>query len=205
MIANRIHIFPYRQTYTRGITMTEKVDFTNFLPEENKVEISQVKDVSEASNRYLQIESEILSLENDIKRKKSELQQMNDSIVQMMEQRGVKEIKLTSGEAISYKPFYKASITKDNETECFGWLEKNNHGELIKNIVSVRFGKGDNDQASKLVEDLEQNGLAPDQKRKVEPMTLNAFVGEQINKGTDLPTDIFNVYMGNKVKIKKGK
>ena len=185
--------------------MTEKVDFTNFLPEENKVEISEVKDVSEASNRYLQIESEILSLENDIKRKKSELQQMNDSIVQMMEQRGVKEIKLTSGEAISYKPFYKASITKDNETECFGWLEKNNHGELIKNIVSVRFGKGDNDQASKLVEDLEQNGLAPDQKRKVEPMTLNAFVGEHINKGTDLPTDIFNVYMGNKVKIKKGK
>ena len=69
----------------------------------------------------------------------------------------------------------------------------------------MRFGKGDNDQASKLVEDLEQNGLAPDQKRKVEPMTLNAFVGEQINKGTDLPTDIFNVYMGNKVKIKKGK
>ncbi len=166
--------------------MTEKVDFTNFLPEENKVEISEVKDVSEASNRYLQIESEILSLENDVKRKKSELQQMNDSIVQMMEQRGVKEIKLTSGEAISYKPFYKASITKDNETECFGWLEKNNHDELIKNIVSVRFGKGDNDQASKLVEDLEQNGLAPDQKRKVEPMTLNAFVGEQINKGTDL-------------------
>lgn len=185
--------------------MTEKVDFTNFLPEENKVEISEVKDVSEASNRYLQIESEILSLENDLKRKKSELQQMNDSIVQMMEQRGVKEIKLTSGEAISYKPFYKASITKDNEAECFGWLEKNNHDELIKNIVSVRFGKGDNDQASKLVEDLEQNGLAPDQKRKVEPMTLNAFVGEQINKGTDLPIDIFNVYMGNKVKIKKGK
>ena len=112
--------------------MTEKVDFTNFLPEENKVEISEVKDVSEASNRYLQIESEILSLENDVKRKKSELQQMNDSIVQMMEQRGVKEIKLTSGEAISYKPFYKASITKDKEADCFEWLEKNNHGELIR-------------------------------------------------------------------------
>ena len=98
--------------------MTEKVDFENFLPEEEtKVEISEVKDVSEASNRFLQIESEILALENDVKRKKAELQQMNDSIVQLMEQRGVKEIKLTSGDAISYKPFYKASITKDNETE----------------------------------------------------------------------------------------
>jgi myo-inositol catabolism protein IolC len=186
--------------------MTEKVDFTNFLPEEEtKLDISEVKDVSEASNRYLKIESEILSLENDIKIKKSELQQMNDSIVQLMEQRGVKEIKLTSGEAISYKPFYKASITKDKEADCFEWLEKNNHGELIKNIVSVRFGKGDNDQATRLVEDLEQNGLAPDQKRKVEPMTLNAFVGEQINAGADLPLETFSVFTGNKVKIKKGK
>ena len=37
--------------------MTEKVDFTNFLPEEEtKLDISEVKDVSEASNRYLKIE-----------------------------------------------------------------------------------------------------------------------------------------------------
>ena len=186
--------------------MTEKVDFENFLPEEEtKVEISEVKDVSEASNRFLQIESEILALENDVKRKKAELQQMNDSIVQLMEQRGVKEIKLTSGDAISYKPFYKASITKDNETEAFAWLEKNNHSELIKNIVSVRFGKGENETANQLINDLEQSGLAPDQKRKVEPMTLNAFVGEQINKGSDLPLETFKVFMGNKVKIKRGK
>ena len=32
-------------------------------------------------------------------------------------------------DAISYKPFYKASITKDNETEAFAWLEKNNHSD----------------------------------------------------------------------------
>lgn len=186
--------------------MTEKVDFTNFIPEENNnVDISEVSDISEASNRYLKIESEILALENDVKRKKAELQQMNDSLVQLMEQRGVKEIKLTSGDAISYKPFYKGSITKDKEAEAFAWLENNNHGELIKNIVSVRFGKGDNDQASKLVEDLEQNGLYPDQKRKVEPMTLNAFIAEQINSGKDLPIETFSVFMGNKVKIKKGK
>ena len=74
--------------------MTEKVDFTNYLPEEeNKsVDISEVKDVSEASNRFLKIESDILALEDQVKRKKAELMQMNDSIVQLMESRGVKEI-----------------------------------------------------------------------------------------------------------------
>ena len=101
--------------------------------------------------------------------------------------------------------FFKGSITREKEAEAFKWLEDNNHGELIKNIVSIRFGKGDNEQASKLIEDLEQNGLAPDQKRKVEPMTLNAFIGEQINSGKELPIEVFSVFMGNKVKIKKGK
>jgi hypothetical protein len=191
----------------KGITMTEKVDFTNYLPEEenNTVEISEVKDVSQASNKFLQIESEILALEQQAKTKKQELQQMNDAIVQLMEQRGVKEIKLTNGDAVSFKPFFKGSITREKEAEAFKWLEENNHGELIKNIVSIRFGKGDNDQASKLINDLEQSGLAPDQKRKVEPMTLNAFIGEQINSGKELPIETFSVFMGNKVKIKKGK
>jgi hypothetical protein len=169
----------------KGITMTEKVDFTNYLPEEEKksVDISEVKDVSEASNRFLKIESDILALEDQVKRKKAELMQMNDSIVQLMESRGVKE----------------------KEVEAFGWLEENGHGDLIKNIVSVRFGKGENDNASRLIEDLEQNGLTPDQKRKVEPMTLNAFLGEQIKTGKDVPTETFGVYMGYKVKIKRGK
>ena len=88
--------------------MTEKVDFTNYLPEENdnKVEISEVKDVSEASNKFLKIESDILALEHQVKQKKNELLQMNDSIVQLMESRGVKEIKLTNGDAVSFKPFF---------------------------------------------------------------------------------------------------
>jgi hypothetical protein len=187
--------------------MTGKVDFTNLLPEEEKktVDISEVKDVSDASNQYLSIESEINGLEDQLKRKKAELMQMNDAIVQLMDQRGVKEIKLTNGDAVSYKEFYRGTITKEKESDAFSWLEENGHGDLIKNIVSIRFGKGENDNAAKLIEDLEQNGLAPDQKRKVEPMTLNAFIGEQIKSGKALPTDTFGIWMGNKVKIKRGK
>jgi hypothetical protein len=192
----------------KGITMTGKtVDFRDFLLEDEKsnVDITEVKDVSVAANNYLKIESDILSLEDQVKRKKAELLQTNDAIVQLMEQRGVKEIKLTSGDAVSYKSFVKASITKDKESDAFKWLQDNGHGDVIKNIVSVRFGKGEDQNANKLIDDLEQNGLSPDQKRKVEPMTLIALVGEQINLGKDIPLETFSVFMGNKVKIKKGK
>jgi len=189
------------------LEMSEKVDFLSYLNGDVKkeVKITEVKDVSTASNNYLKIESDILALENQIKSKKAELQQMNDSIVQLMEQRGVKEIKLMNGDAVSFKPFFKGSITKDNEREAFEWLENNNLGDIIKNIVSVRFGKGDNEVAIDLIQDLEKQGLSPDQKRKVEPMTLNALIGEQINDGKAFPLELFSVYLGNKVKIKRGK
>jgi len=189
------------------LEMSKKVDFISYLNGDVKkeVKITEVKDVSTASNNYLKIESDLLALENQIKSKKAELQQMNDSIVQLMEQRGVTEIKLMNGDAVSFKPFFKGSITKDNEREAFEWLENNNLGDIIKNIVSVRFGKGDNEVAIDLIQDLEKQGLSPDQKRKVEPMTLNALIGEQINDGKAFPLELFSVYLGNKVKIKRGK
>tara|TARA_R100001591_G_scaffold29685_2_gene40622 strand:+ start:2212 stop:2787 length:576 start_codon:yes stop_codon:yes gene_type:complete len=190
----------------KGIIMTEKVDFTNYLEEkQDTVDIAEVEDISEVANAYLKVESEILNLENDTKNKKKELQQINDRIVELMEKRGVKEIKLLNGDAVSFKEFYRGSITKDNEAEAFKWLEDNGHGDLIKNIVSIRFGKGENDTAEKLINSLEQDGLYPDQKRKVEPMTLNAFIGDQITNGKQVPMELLSVFTGNKVKIKKGK
>ena len=190
------------------MTDKNKIDFLSFLSEDEKkssVDITEIKDVSEASNHYLKVESDILSLEEQIKLKKLELQQTNDTIVTLMESRGVKSIKLMSGDAVSFTPFYKGHISKANEAEAFGWLEQNNHGELIKNIVSIQFGKGENDKASKLINSLQADGLSPDQKRKVESMTLNAFLKEQINKGENIPIETFGVFIGNKVKIKRGK
>ena len=47
--------------------------------------------------------------------------------------------------------------------------------------------------------------MYPDQKMKVEPSTLRAFVSSEIEAGRDVPIDTFSIYVGNKVKIRKGK
>ena len=36
-------------------------------------------------------------------------------------------------------------------------------------------------------------------------MTLNAFIGDQITNGKQVPMELLSVFTGNKVKIKKGK
>ena len=55
------------------MTDKNKIDFLSFLSEDEKkssVDITEIKDVSEASNHYLKVESDILSLEEQIKLKK---------------------------------------------------------------------------------------------------------------------------------------
>jgi hypothetical protein len=38
-------------------------------------------------------------------------------------------------------------------------------------------------------------------KLKVEPMTLKALVRERLEAGQEMPTDLFNVFAGNRTKI----
>ena len=195
--------------YTKGIRKmnSDKVDFEKLIdPAPNEgVEVSEVSDVSEACNNYLDCESRILETEKKLKELKEELEQHNNTVVTLMESRGVQEIKLTNGDAVSYKPFYSASITKANQEAAFKWLRDNGHGDLIKNAVSVNFGKGEDEKAVELIGNLEGQGMYPDQKMKVEPSTLRAFVSSEIEAGRDVPIDTFSIYMGNKVKIRKGK
>ena len=40
-------------------------------------------------------------------------------------------------------------------------------------------------------------------KKWVEPMTLKAFVKDQIEKGSAIPMDLFGIYIGDKAKITK--
>jgi hypothetical protein len=82
------------------------------------------------------------------------------------------------------------------------WLVDNNHGSLIKNEVTLKFGKDEDEKAAATVESLKQQGLSPSQKQGVHPQTLNAFIKEQITSGKDIPSDIFGIYVGSRANIK---
>jgi hypothetical protein len=49
---------------------------------------------------------------------------------------------------------------------------------------------------------LREEGYPLDQSEKVEPMTLKAWVREQIERGNEFPQELFGAYIGQKAVIK---
>jgi septum formation inhibitor MinC len=168
-------------------------------------EVNEVDPISKACQDYLKSEDEINNLELMLKSKKESLRQQNEFIVQLMEERGVRSIKMKDGQSVDIKPFYTGTITKEKQQEAFQWLRDNGYDDIIKNQVVVKFGRAEDEKANNVFTELANKGLDTDRNVKVEPMTLKGFIREMIESGKELPMETFGVFVGHKINIKKGK
>jgi hypothetical protein len=123
----------------------------------------------------------------------------------MMAEMGLSHLKLMDGSSVDVKPNYSATITQANKESAFKWLRENGLGDIIKNEISVSFGRNEENKAADYAALAEERGFQPTQKMKVEPMTLKALVRERLEAGKSMPTEIFNVFVGNKTTIKRNK
>ena len=142
--------------------------------------------------------------EEQIKQKKKHLEYISGEVVPtMLSEMGLSYLKLQDGSSIEVKTNYSATITHANKENAFKWLRENGLGDIIKNEISVSFGRNEDNKAADYAELAKGQGLEPMQKLKVEPMTLKALVRERIEAGKEMPTELFNVFIGNKTTIKR--
>lgn len=175
-----------------------------FEPEDKPMGDASLKALSEKSNELQNLDNKIKDVEEELGKLKSKYRELSEvDIPSMLSELGLSEITLADGNKISTATYYSARISDDKRDEAFRWLNDNGFADIIKNTVSVSFGRDEDDSARKLVDSLEDNGYATAQKKWVEPMTLKAFVREQVEKGSDLPLETFNVYIGQKTRIIK--
>ena len=166
------------------------------------IDTSMSADIAKKCNELLDIQKEVADLEDKLKKvKESELKLSEQDIPNLMQQAGISSLKLTDGSSVEVKPYYAARIPVSRTEEAFTWLRETGNGDLIKNNVAITFSRGEDDTAKKLVDDLREKGHNVKQAEKVEPMTLKAFVREQIEKGKDVPADLFGVYVATRTKI----
>jgi hypothetical protein len=167
-----------------------------------KVNTGLSKDIAESCNKLLNVQKEVNELEEKLKKKKAEETFLSEQdIPNKMQEAGISLLKLNDGSKVEIKPFYAAKIPSTRVDEAFNWLRTNGHGDMIKNNVSLTFGRSQDNEAKALVDELRQKGHNVKQVEKVEPMTLKGFVREQIQSGKQVPTDLFGVYIANKTKI----
>ena len=152
----------------------------------------------DAMQKQLEIQEEAL------KEKKKQIEHLSGEVIPtMMAEMGLSHLKLMDGSSVDVKPFYSANITVANKEKAFKWLRDNGLGDIIKNEISVSFGRNEENKAADYASLAQERGFQPTQKLKVEPMTLKALVRERTEAGKDMPTELFNIFVGNKTTIKR--
>jgi|TARA_R110002020_G_scaffold6865_1_gene29081 hypothetical protein len=165
---------------------------------------NSLKEVSGLCSELSSEQSEYEELEKMLKEKAKSIRKLSEEIIPArMAELGLESLTLKDGSQIKVKQKVQASIPIRFREDAFQWLRENGHGDLIKNQVSATFGKGEDMTASEFVNKVQELGYDPQQKLWVEPMTLKAFVREQINEGKEIPMEKFGVFVGAETKISK--
>ena len=173
-----------------------------------KLDDNELKTLSENITRFLRIGGMIGNTEERLRKLKEQYRRLSEEdLPQKMAELGMQDLRLKDGSRITIDMFYATRINNNNRGAAHAWLRQQGHGDIIKNQVSVTFGKGEDATALETMTLLEQEGLFPAQKESVHPSTLKAFVKERIESGDSAFTvdtqKLFSVYQGKRTKITK--
>ena len=161
-----------------------------------------IKSLADQVKNLRNLEDEVKTVEESLKDKKKELERISGEVIPtLLSEMGLSSLKLADGSAVDVKPYYAANISVKNREAAYSWLRSNGLGDIIKNEITVSFGRNEDNKAAEYANLAKGQGYQPTQKLKVEPMTLKALVRERIENSKDMPMDIFNVFVGNRTKI----
>ena len=160
------------------------------------------KSLSDKVIELKNLEDEISNAEKSVSKLKEQAKVLSQfEIPEMMEKMHITKLKLKDGEAVEIKKFYSAAILPEHQEQAFQWLRDNDLGDIIKNDITVTFGRGEDNKASEYANLAQGQGYEPVQKIGVHPQTLKAVVRERLESGREMPSDLFKTYAGNSTKI----
>lgn len=170
--------------------MNEEIDYFA----DGEISDADLETVANLAARQVELQKQVAYLEGLLKNAKGQLFHLSTvELPNAMAEVGVglDSIKLKDGATISIKKTYYGSINDENRVEALSWLRANNFDGLIKNVVSVSFGKGEDRLAVDTAQMLARQNLHVEQKESVHPQTLKAFIREVYEKGINFPFNLF--------------
>ena len=164
----------------------------------------EVTTIAQECVRLKTKEDELVSLEEQVKNKKEEIDEISSRIIpELLAEQGLSAIKLADGSNVSVKKEFRCTLPKDGvkREAAYKWLRDQGLGDIIKNNIFVTFGKGEDDKAKQLLNLAAENGFDPQQKSDAAWNTLTALFQERVESGLDMPSDVFNTWIKDKTKI----
>ena len=168
----------------------------------------EITDIAQQCVLLKKKEDEVAELEDKLKAKKAEADDISSRVIpELLQEQGLQEIKLADGSKVSVKKEFRATLPKDDlrREAAYQWLRDQNLGDIIKNNVTVSFGKGEDNKANQMMDLAVANGFTPQQKSDVAWNTLTALYEERVKAGLDMPSDVFSLWIKDKTKIRRKK
>lgn len=171
----------------------ENTDITN----------ADLETVAALAERQLKLENRIVEAEDVLKKLKAAHRKIaEDDLPTEMAALGLLNFTLANGKGISIKQIWNASIAGVKKDAVIAWLRSNDHDDIVSSIISVTFGKGENEQVFELLGNLADAGFAPREDTTVNTATFKALCKELVEDGIEVPLNDLGVYVINKATIK---
>jgi len=170
-----------------------------------------LKELNDLCTKQIQLEDLIEQKEEEVSKLKSQLKKLSfEDIPDLLAEKGLEKLKLRNGNEIVVKQVISAYLPKEESDpegreRTLNWLRKNDLGDIIKNNITVSFGRGEDNKAMAYANLAQNNGYIPSQKVDVNNRQLVAALRERLEKGLDVPPELFKLFVGNQTKIKRSK
>ena len=172
----------------------------------NSMEKGQLGDISVLARKIQIQQNKVSALEKELKEEKKALLKLTDEdLPAAMQEVGINSFELEDGATVKVMPTYGASILVNNRPAAYDWLRENGYDDIIKNVVSCQFGRGEDDQASSFQAFAVQQGYPAAQDESIHAGTLKAFVRERVEAGDEFPMELFGAWVGQRAVIKGAK
>lgn len=168
-----------------------------------KISDANLQTISTLASQQLEWEANISQLTVDLGHATDALRQIQEYLLpEAMVSVGMSEFKLANGSKITIKDDIFASIRKDYTESAVSWLDSNGLGDIVKDKININFGRGESEEARKVIEFCKANGYDAGETLSVHPQTLKATIKEQMSRGVQFPEEFFSIAPVRKAIIK---
>lgn len=116
-------------------------------------------------------------------------------IPELMESAQLKKTLSNSGKTVELATDVKANISEENKEAAFAWLRSNNEEAIIKNIIEIKLGRGQDNIAGEIMSYVKETwGVEAERKESVHWQTLVAWLRRKLEDGADLPVEPVNLF-----------
>lgn len=162
----------------------------------------EVSTVTRLANDLHEADAEIEAIQKQLDNAKDVARDLRErQLPEAMERIGALKLPLSIGYEVEIEEKIRTSVPKDNAPQTYSWMRENGHGHLIKREVKSDFGKGEDNVAADLAQELRERGYNVGDKQFVHPSTLASFVKECLQEGIELPDDLFSIHRQKVAKL----